>query len=270
MRHAAPHRCSRHWQNVPRKSPTAKQGMRRRTLHSIKLEFGHLLVVLPHEICPVDGSVVDGTGSMDEAYLTGEPFRISKTPGSQVLSGAVNGDAVIVIRAEKLAVNSRYARIMRVMQESEQSRPRLRRVADQLGAWYTPLAVLVAGTAALLSGDTHRFVAVLVIATPCPLLIAIPVALIGAISLSARRGIIIKNPAILEQVDRCHTLIFDKTGTLTYGTPSLAEIIPADGFSRDQALRFAASLEQYSKHPLSLPIVNASKTEGVPIVPGVR
>ncbi len=229
--------------------------------------IGDLLVVLPHEICPVDGSVVDGTGSMDEAYLTGEPFRISKTPGSQVLSGAVNGDAVIVIRAEKLAVNSRYARIMRVMQESEQSRPRLRRVADQLGAWYTPLAVLVAGTAALLSGDTHRFVAVLVIATPCPLLIAIPVALIGAISLSARRGIIIKNPAILEQVDRCHTLIFDKTGTLTYGTPSLAEIIPADGFSRDQALRFAASLEQYSKHPLSLPIVNASKTEGVPIVP---
>ncbi len=229
--------------------------------------IGDLLVVLPHEICPVDGSVVDGTGSMDEAYLTGEPFRTSKTPGSQVLSGAVNGDAVIVIRAEKLAIDSRYARIMRVMQESEQSRPRLRRFADQLGAWYTPLAILVAAAAALFSGDSHRFVAVLVIATPCPLLIAIPVALIGAISLAARRGIIIRNPAILEQVDRCHTLIFDKTGTLTYGAPSLSEIVPSDGFTREQALRFAASLEQYSKHPLSLPIVNASKSEGVPIVP---
>ncbi len=110
-----------------------------------RVAIGDHLVVLPHEICPVDGTVVDGTGSMDEAYLTGEPFRISKTPGSQVLSGAVNGDAVIVIRAEKLAIDSRYARIMRVMQESEQSRPRLRRVADQLGAWYTPLAILVAG-----------------------------------------------------------------------------------------------------------------------------
>ena len=235
-----------------------------------EVAVGDTLVVMPHEICPVDGSVVDGMGSMDEAYLTGEPFRISKTPGSQVLSGAVNGDAVLAIRAEKLAIDSRYARIMKVMQESEQSRPHLRRVADRLGAWYTPIAIFVAATAALLSGDLHRFVAVLVIATPCPLLIAIPVAVIGAISLSARRGIIIKNPAILEQVDRCHTLIFDKTGTLTYGRPVLADVVTAPGVSRDQALRFAASLEQYSKHPLSMPIVNASRSEGIPITPASR
>lgn len=232
-----------------------------------EVAIGDRLVVLPHEICPVDGSVVDGMGSMDESYLTGEPFLISKAPGAQVLSGAINGEAVIVIRAEKLAIDSRYARIMRVMQESEQSRPQLRRVADRLGAWYTPLAILVAAFAAFFSGDLPRFVAVLVIATPCPLLIAIPVAVIGAISLSARRGIIIKNPAILEQVDRCHTLIFDKTGTLTYGKPALADVAPAAGITRDEALRFAASLEQYSKHPLSVPIVEASKAAGVPIVP---
>jgi heavy metal translocating P-type ATPase len=228
---------------------------------------GDLLVVLPHEICPVDGVVVDGMGSMDESYLTGEPFRISKAPGAQVLSGAINGDAVIVIRAEKLAIDSRYARIMRVMQESEQGRPHLRRMADRLGAWYTPFAVLIAGAAAFISGDLSRFVAVLVIATPCPLLIGIPVAVIGAISLAARRGIIVKNPVILEQVDRCHTLIFDKTGTLTYGRPALSDITPAPGFSQSEALRYAASLEQYSKHPLSMPIVEASRNSGVPIVP---
>ena len=229
--------------------------------------IGDLLVVLPHEICPVDGLVVDGTGSMDEAYLTGEPFRISKARGARVLSGAINGDAVLVIRADKLAIDSRYASVMRVMQESEQSRPQLRRLGDRLGAWYTPLAIAVAALAALLSGDLHRFVAVLVIATPCPLLIAIPVAIIGAISLAARRGIIIKDPAILEQVDRCRTLIFDKTGTLTYGTPSLSEVVCASGIAREQALRFAASLEQYSKHPLSQPILEASRRSGVPIVP---
>src|SRR5579872_6259549 len=204
---------------------------------------GDTLVVLPHEICPVDGVVADGAGSMDESYLTGEPFHISKTPGAQVLSGSVNGDSVLVIRAEKLAVDSRYARIMRVMRESEQDRPHLRRMADTLGAWYTPLAILVAAVAAVLSGDLHRFVAVLVIATPCPLLIAIPVAVIGAISLAARSGIIVKRPAILEQVDRCHTLIFDKTGTLTYGTPALSDVMTTAVTSREQALRFAASLE---------------------------
>lgn len=230
-----------------------------------RVAIGDTLVVLPHDICPVDGSVIDGMGSMDEAYLTGEPFRISKTPGSHVLSGAVNGDAVLVIRAEKLAVDSRYARIMHVIEESEQSRPHIRRVADRIGAWYTPLAILLAAFAAYLSGDLHRFVAVLVIATPCPLLIAIPVAVIAAISLAARRGIIIKSAAILEQIDRCHTFIFDKTGTLTYGRPALSEVVPAPGVTQETALRFAAGLEQYSKHPLSLAIVEASHKAGVAI-----
>jgi len=185
--------------------------------------IGDTLVVLPHEICPVDGAVVEGHGVMDESYLTGEPFRISKTPGSQVLSGAINGDAALTIEAAKPAADSRYARIMQVMQESEQNRPHLRRIGDRLGAWYTPLALAVAGLGWVISGDPRRFLSVMVIATPCPLLIGIPVAVIGAISLSARRGIIIKNPGVLEQIDSCRTLIFDKTGTLTYGRPSVIQ-----------------------------------------------
>jgi heavy metal translocating P-type ATPase len=213
--------------------------------------IGDLLVVFPHEICPVDGSVVEGHGMMDESYLTGEPYQIAKTPGAAVLSGAINGASALTIRAEKLAADSRYAKIMQVMRASEQRRPRLRRLGDQLGAWYTPLAVLLAVAAWAGSGEATRFLAVLVVATPCPLLIAIPVAIIGAISLSARRGIIIKDPAVLENIDTCRVAIFDKTGTLTLGQPKLTEVLPQPGHDADEVLRLIASLERYSKHPLA-------------------
>jgi heavy metal translocating P-type ATPase len=228
-----------------------------------EIAIGDTLLVLPHELCPVDGIVSEGHGVMDEAYLTGEPYEISKAPGSQVLSGAINGETALTIVASKLPVDSRYARIMQVMEASEQNRPHLRRIGDQLGAWYSPVAVAIAGLSWGFSGDPHRFLAVMVIATPCPLLIAIPVAVIAAISLCARRGIIIKNAAVLEQVDTCRTLIFDKTGTLTYGKPILTEVLSAPGFSRTDVLRAAASLEQYSKHPLASAILTAARNEGL-------
>jgi len=239
-------------------------------LIQVKLEdirVGDELTILPHEICPVDGVVVEGHGVMDEAYLTGEPYEISKTPGSNVISGAINGEALITIRAEKLAKDSRYARIMKVMQETEQQRPQLRRLGDQLGAWYTPLALGVATAAALLSGHSERFLSVVVIATPCPLLLAIPTAIIGAISLAARRAIIIKNPAVLEQIEKCQTLIFDKTGTLTYGRPTVTEIICAPEFQEQNLLQLVASAEQYSKHPLAHAIVSAAKRQDIPLLP---
>ena len=231
------------------------------------IRIGDELAVLPHEICPVDGTVLEGHGVMDEAYLTGEPYEISKTPGSMVISGAINGEALLVIRAEKLAEDSRYARIMKVMQQTEEQRPKLRRLGDRLGAWYTPIALGVATLAALLSGQSERFLSVVVIATPCPLLLAIPTAIIGAISLAARRAIIIKNPAVLEQIEQCQTLIFDKTGTLTYGRPSLTEIICAEGLERTAVLQLAASLEQYSKHPLAGAIVAEARRQGIAILP---
>jgi cation transport ATPase len=236
-------------------------------LLDVRLEditVGDTLVVFPHEICPVDGVVIESHGKMNEAYLTGEPFEIAKTPGSEVLSGSINGDAALHIRAEKLAVDSRYARIMQVMQDAEQRRPRIRRLGDKLGAWHTPLALSLAGIAWAATGESHRFLAVLVVATPCPLLISIPVAVIGAISLAARRGIIIKNPAALEQINRCRTLIFDKTGTLTYGKPSLSEILCVPGFTKDEVLQVTASLEHYSKHPLSRAILEAAQTANLP------
>jgi heavy metal translocating P-type ATPase len=231
------------------------------------VQLGETLVVFPHEICPVDGVVLEGQGRMNEAYLTGEPFEMSKTPGSEVISGAVNGETALTIRAGRLPMDSRYAKIMQVMQETQQRRPRLRRLGDMLGAWYTPLAVTLALAAWILSGESHRFLAVLVIATPCPLLLAIPVAVIGAISLSARRSIIIKNPAVLEQINQCRILIFDKTGTLTYGRPSLTEILCVPGVSENSVLGIAASLERYSKHPLAGAILDAARNAGTPLDP---
>lgn len=223
------------------------------------IRVGDVLVVLPHEVCPVDGTVIEGHGVMDESYLTGEPYMMSKTPGSRVLSGAINGETALTIRAEKRAVDSRYAKIMEVMRESEQRRPKIRRLGDQLGAIYTPVAVAIAVVAWLASGDPVRFLAVLVVATPCPLLIAIPVAIIGSISVAARRGIVVRNPASLELVETCRNIIFDKTGTLTLGQPQLSEQIPLGRWQSGELLCLVASLEQYSKHPLALAILNAAR-----------
>ncbi len=231
------------------------------------VRIGDLLVVFPHEHCPVDGSVVEGHGMMDESYLTGEPYQMSKVTGSAVLSGAINGETALTIGVEKLPGDSRYQKIVQVMAEAEMNRPRIRRIADRLGVWYTVLALAVAGAGWLVSHDPTRFLAVLVIATPCPLLLAIPVAIIGAVSVAAARAIIVKNPAMLERVDSCRTIVFDKTGTLTYGEPKLTEVLCAPGFDREEAVRMAASLEQYSKHPLAAAIRDAACREQIALAP---
>jgi heavy metal translocating P-type ATPase len=223
------------------------------------------LVLYPHEICPADGVVIEGHGVMDESYLTGEPFQITKTSGSSVISGAINGEAALTVRTTQRAADSRYAKIMEVMRESESQRPHLQRLGDQLGAIYTPVALIVAGLAWVLSGESIRFLAVLVIATPCPLLLAIPIAIIGSISLCARRAIIIKSPVVLEQIAECRTAIFDKTGTLTYGEPKLTEQLNASGFDQKEVLTLVAGLERYSKHPLARAILAAAKEAGIQV-----
>jgi heavy metal translocating P-type ATPase len=224
---------------------------------------GDTLVIYPNDICPADGMVIEGHGVMDESYLTGEPFKITKTTGSTVISGAINGQSALTIRTTKLAADSRYAKIMEVMRESEAKRPQLQRLGDQLGAIYTPVALTVALIAWMQSGESIRFLAVLVIATPCPLLLAIPIAIIGSISLCARRAIIVKSPVVLEQIAGCRTAIFDKTGTLTYGEPKLTEQLMAPGFEQRQVLTLVASLERYSKHPLARAILAAAQDDAI-------
>ncbi len=218
-----------------------------------------LLVVFPHEACPVDGVVASGHGSMNEAYLTGEPYLLAKSAGASVLSGAINGDTALTIRASKPAVDSRYAQIMRVVRETEENQPQMRRLAERLGAWYTPFALAIAAGAWLLSGESGRFLAVIVVATPCPLLIGIPVAVIGAISLAAKNGILIRKAASLEDIDRCRVFVFDKTGTLTYGRPSVSGVICGEGFGREKVLGLVGSMERYSRHPLAAALVKAAE-----------
>ncbi|MFM8173352.1 MAG: heavy metal translocating P-type ATPase [Pirellulaceae bacterium] len=255
---------------LARRMPTLVHRKRGESIEEVAVEKivpGDRLLVYPHEICPVDGTVTAGHGSMDESYLSGEPYQVSKSVGSQCLSGAINGAAVLELEATRPAADSRYSRIMRVMQESAQQRPTIRRLGDQLGTLYTPLALAVALLAWWASGEPRRFLAVLVVATPCPLLIAIPVAVIGAISLAARRGIIIKDPAILERLKMVRTAMFDKTGTLTYGRPAVTGIVATQGQSPETILRLAANLEQYSKHPLSGAVLEAAKAAHLPLMP---
>ena len=271
---AASARASAVLEALAKRSPTLAH---RRTVDGGQVDIpvaevavGDTLVLLPHEICPVDATVVEGHGSMDESYLTGEPYVIPKGPGSQALSGAINGTDLLVIRAERLARDSRYAQIVGILEKAEGERPPMRRLADRLGVVYTVIALVVAGLGWAVSGDPDRFLAVLVIATPCPLLIGVPVAIVGAISLAARNGIIVKDPSVLERLSTVRTMIFDKTGTLTYGRPTVTEIamIGAGGPAQERVLALAAAVERYSRHPLASAIVEAA--DGLPELPVER
>lgn len=227
----------------------------------VNVKVGDILRILPHNIAPVDGTVMEGKGSMDESYLTGEPYLVPKAPGSAIISGALNGSTMLTIRAESQATDSRYSKIMQVVKESESKKPRIRRLAEKLGAIYTPIAVIIALAAWIISGEKLRFLSVLVVATPCPLLIAIPVAIIGAISVAAKRGIIIRDPSSLENITSCKSVMLDKTGTLTYGKPDLSGIFVSPEFNELEVLRLVASAERFSKHPLAVSIVENAKAK---------
>lgn len=270
LEEAASKRASGTLDALARRAPTTAHRLRGGTFADgteevpVKdIAVGDLIAVLPHELCPVDGEVVDGHGSMDESYLTGEPYVVSKSRGSEVMSGAVNGDTPLTIVAGRPARDSRYAQIVGVLREAEENRPAMRRLADRLGAWYTVVALVLGVLGWAVSGDPTRFLAVVVVATPCPLLIGVPVAIIGAISLAARRGIIVKNPGMLENASRVKTVMFDKTGTLTYGRPVITDIHTAAGFTEDEVLALAASVERYSRHPLAEAIRAGAEQRGL-------
>lgn len=268
LEEAATARASRVLEALAKRAPTMAHrllngggGKRTEDVPVEAIQVGDRVLVLPHEVSPVDGEVVSGHGAMDESYLTGEPYVITKSVGSAVLSGAVNGEDALVVQATKTAADSRYAQIVGVLAAAEENRPRMRRLADRLGAWYTVLALGMGILGWVISDDPERFLSVMVIATPCPLLIGVPVAIVGAISLAARSAIIVKDPGILERIPNTTTMMFDKTGTLTYGRPAVTEVIPSNGLGRDEVLRLAGSLERYSRHPLAAAVVTAAEEE---------
>ncbi|WP_308367373.1 MULTISPECIES: heavy metal translocating P-type ATPase [unclassified Microbulbifer] len=209
---------------------------------------GDLLLVKPGEAIPVDALLLSESAQLDESALTGESLPRRCDQGEQLLSGVVNAGGPLELKALKTSADSTYAGIVRMVEEAQAGRAPFTRLADRYALYFIPAALTVAGIAWLLSGDPVRGLAVLVVATPCPLILAAPVAIIAAISQAARRGILIKNGAALEQLANIETLLFDKTGTLTTGRSQLVAIDTTQGFNPDELLRLAASLDQVSQH----------------------
>ncbi|MFB0838410.1 heavy metal translocating P-type ATPase [Arthrobacter sp. E44] len=223
------------------------------------------------ELVPVDGELLSDSASLDESSLTGESLPVERTRGQQLLSGAVNGVAAIRMRAAATAADSQYSRIIALVEEASNSRAPVVRLADRYAVPFTLLALAMAGTAWLLSGEPLRFAQVLVVATPCPLLIAAPVAFLAGTSQAAHKGIIIKNTRTLEQLAKAQSAVFDKTGTLTSGRPVLDEIRVSPGHGETlgsrKLLQLAASAEQYSSHVLAASVIEAAKAAGMGLLP---
>ncbi len=223
---------------------------------------GDRLIVKTGEVVPVDG-ISMGPGVLDESALTGESLPVERTEGEQIRSGAVNAGAAFDIRAVATAEESTYAGIVRLVREAQEQKAPFVRLADRYAALFVPVALLIAGAAWLITGQAVRALAVLVVATPCPLLLAVPIAIVAGISRAARRGIIVKGGGALETLARGRVLLFDKTGTLTAGAPEVSDIETFGVIDTEQVLRLAASLDQVSPHVLATAIVAAAHRRGL-------
>ncbi|MGO1315439.1 MAG: heavy metal translocating P-type ATPase [Cellulomonadaceae bacterium] len=227
---------------------------------------GDQVQVLAGEVVPVDGVLTSERGEFDESSLTGESLPVDVVAGGEVLSGAVNGTATVVLRAKRSAKDSQYQQIVALVREAAGSRSRVVRLADRFAVPFTVVAFTIAGLAWWLSGEATRFAEVLVVATPCPLIIAAPVAFMAGMSRSAREGIIVKSSDTLETLRRARTVAFDKTGTLTQGHPSLVAVHPR-GHSAEELLRLTASVEALSSHVLATAVLTAVRERGIGVVP---
>jgi heavy metal translocating P-type ATPase len=227
------------------------------------VEVGDRLLVKPGEVIPVDGTVIGSVATLDESALTGESRVVTREEHEVLSSGAVNAGMPFDLLATATAEHSTYAGIVRLVEEAQSSKAPFVRLADRYALLFVPLALGIAGAAWALSGDPVRALAVLVVATPCPLLLAAPIAIVAGISRSARRGIIIKGGGALETLARARAVLFDKTGTLTAGRPHVAGVATAPGQDPDEVLRWAASLEQVSPHVLAASIVAGARERGL-------
>lgn len=234
------------------------------------VEVDEVVVVKPGEIIPVDGLVIAGASGVSEADLTGEPLPVSKEPGAQVLSGSVNLDHVLEVRALKRSAESQYAQILQLVADAQKRKAPIHRLADRYGAGFTAVALGMAAIAWLISGDSLFALAVLVVATPCPLILATPIAIMSGIDRAAHQGIIVKSGATIEHLGKVDVAVFDKTGTLTLGEPKVVDLVlyPPDnegGYDHDTLLWLAASVEQFSTHILARAVVDGARQLNRPL-----
>src|SRR5689334_7599736 len=225
---------------------------------------GDLLLVAAGDVVPVDGTLTSGAAVLDESALTGEALPVEHRRGDALRSGTVNAAGPFDLRASTSAAMSTYAGIVRLVSEAESAQAPFVRLADRYAMWFLPLSLAVAAVAWGLGGAA-RAVAVLVVATPCPLILAAPVALVSGLSAAARRGIVVKNGGVLERLARCTTVMLDKTGTLTSGQPAVTAVVPADSVPPEEILGLAASLDQASGHVLAAAVVRAAAERGCPL-----
>jgi heavy metal translocating P-type ATPase len=227
---------------------------------------GDRVVVRPGEVVPVDGEIIDGLSSFDESQLTGESLPLVKDSGDTVLSGSLNMEGAVTIKAMHTAAESQFEQIIKLVKTAARSQAPYVRLADRYSIPFTIVAYLIAGTVWIISGDAVRFLEVIVVATPCPLLLGAPIALISGMSRATKYGVIVKTGSALERLASVQTFAFDKTGTLTKGKPTVTDITPYGSFHKDQILQYAGALAQSSSHILGHAIVAAAQKQKLKIV----
>ncbi|MES2171975.1 MAG: heavy metal translocating P-type ATPase [Actinomycetota bacterium] len=235
-----------------------------------EVRVGDILLVRSGEVVPVDAELMSESAAFDESSLTGESMPVTRVAGARVLSGSVNGNTSSTLRATALARDSQYQAIVALVRQASVNRAPVVRLADRFAIPFTVLSLVIGVLAWVLSGDPVRFAEVLVLATPCPLVLAAPVAFMGGMSRAARNGIIVKGGGVLELLSRTKTAVFDKTGTLTEGTPSIARVVTAQPFTPDQLLALASSAERLSSHVLAASIVREVERRGLPVVEATK
>jgi heavy metal translocating P-type ATPase len=224
---------------------------------------GDIILLRPGELLACDSVVIEGRSHVDASRMTGEPVPLSAHPGVPLMSGSLNLEGPLTVRVTAAASQSQYARIVDLVRTAQESKAPLQRLADRYAVWFTPLTLVVCAAAYFISRDPTRVLAVLVVATPCPLILATPVAIVGGINRAARRGIIFRHGTALEQLGRIAVAVFDKTGTLTIGRPRVDRVLAIPPFSEEDVLRLAGSIEQGSGHLLARTVVQEASARGI-------
>lgn len=262
----AERRASRDLRELLRRAPrTARRRTAAGAVEVVPLDsiqVGDALFVAPGDVVPVDGTL-DDRAVLDESVVTGESQPVTRTPGDRVASGVANAGPAFGLHAATTAEASTYAGMVRLAQEATARKAPLVRLADRYAAAFVPFTLVLAGIAWAVSGQFIRAVAVLVVATPCPLILAMPIAIVAGLSRAARGGVVVRDGGSLEVLGRARTLLVDKTGTLTLGRPQAVDLVTAPGVDRGEVLRLAASVEQLSQHVLAAAVVHEAARRGV-------
>jgi heavy metal translocating P-type ATPase len=266
LEEAANRRARRELTALVERAPRVALVRRGDGLHELpvdEVQTGDHVLVRAGEVVPVDGMVETEEAIVDESALTGEPLPVTVHRGGQVRSGTTSAGSAFELQAIRPAAESAYAALVRLVEQAEQERAPFVRLADRYAAIFLPVTAVVAGVAWAISGDPVRALAVFVVATPCPLILAAPIALMSGLSRCARAGVVVKGAGTIEQLGEAHSVLLDKTGTVTLGHPELERVVPLDGLDPVETLRLAASVDRLSSHPLAHALVAGADAQGL-------